>query len=139
MFSVICELSPYMYHTFIFVSMFLPKVSRRIFRLYHGTMCVKPKVNEVAVKHVSRLVLRVFLGSIMIPILRNHLHRTIILIKEHTERSLETCKHESCFRYGWAVWEEMLWLWCVVVLKSLRALCQLRRMGGLSDSSWAIW
>jgi len=69
---------------------------------------VKYEVAEVAVIHVSRLVLRFFLVSIMIPILRNHLHHTIILIKGHAERSLETCKHKSCFGFGGAVGEEML-------------------------------
>jgi hypothetical protein len=64
---------------------------------------VKSEVDEVTVKHVSRLVLRFFRVSITIPIPRNHLHHTIILIKEYTERSLETCKHKSCFQFGGAV------------------------------------
>jgi len=71
---------------------------------------VKSEVDVLTVKLVSRLVLRLFFfyrASIMIPILRN-LHHTIILIKEHAERSLETCKHKSCFRFGGAVGEEML-------------------------------
>jgi hypothetical protein len=69
---------------------------------------VKSEVDELTVKHVSGLVLRSFRVSIVIPGLRNHLHHTIILVKEHAERSLETCKHKSCFRSVGAVGEEML-------------------------------
>jgi hypothetical protein len=107
---------------FILVSKFLPKVSRRI-----TTADIPFLSRDIPCKiwgwwsdretcfSTSTFLFRV---SIMMPILRNHPHHTTILFKEHTEQSLETCKHKSCFRSEGAVREEMLWLWRVVVLKS---------------------